>query len=408
MQIGVKMRGNGPINESSRSLLQRETLKTLGRLLVVSTFILGLHVSPSFSQTVLWQCTFDESGATAAEVVAKSGATPYFKYSAPSIVAGGHDGRKAISWYYPNSGYEMGDGFQINIANKPQITFVYWEKFDVDPSKSDIWNVKSTRAYTNVNGGGDFIGALVSLWGGQMWQQGNFGSGKLTVTSNANNVITDPVGYCPGSGPIYNCPNGRLSLNWSPGFGTSWHKIRIYYKVPSSVSAANGVTMLWIDENLIYTLSNISGLPTWSPYIVFITVHPSDDFFQGGLPGNRFPFHHLYDDMTVYDGLVPPTTGISSTNSTAASTFGARVLPFHSRGLRFSVNLLKAGDFTLRLIDAAGREVYSRRERANGGGMHAVEWNAASTRIGGIANGLYFLSLEQEGNRSICRLPVVQ
>ncbi len=368
--------------------------------------VLRLGVVNCFGQAVLWQCTFDEPGATAADVVAKSGATPYFKYSIPSIVTGGHDGRKAISWYYPNNGGEIGDGFTIYLTNKREITFVYWEKFDVDPSKSSIWNVKSTRAYTNND---EYIGGLMSLWGGQMWQQGNFGSGRLTTTPNASNVITDPAGYCPGPGPIYNCPNGRLSLNWSPGFGTSWHKIRIHYKVPSSVSAADGITTLWIDENLIYTLSNIAGTSTWSPYIVFITVHPSDDFFQGGLPGNRFPFHHLYDDMTVYQGYVPPSPAIVAKSSTANSSFNVRALPIHSgQGLRFSLNLPKAGDFTLRLTNAEGREIYSGSENATTSGMHTVEWSAASMRMGRITSGLYLLSLEQEGKKAIYRLPVIQ
>jgi len=257
---------------------------------------------------VLFNCTFEGTGTTASQVVTACGAQQWTIDNSASIVAGaGHDGGRAISYYYPNAGNEVIDLFQINNINKNEVTIEYWEKFDVNPSNSNVWNVKSTRAYTNVNGGADFMGGMMSLWGGQMWQQGNFGSATMTTTSYANNVVIDPAGYCTGSGTSYNCPNGRTSMNWSSGFGTSWHKVRIYYKVPASVSAADGITKVWIDDNLIYTLNNIKGTSTWSPYISYITFHPSDDFFATS--GTKFPFHHLYDDIKLYDGYVPPSTG---------------------------------------------------------------------------------------------------
>lgn len=267
---------------------------------------------------VLFDCTFEGTSTRASQVVTACGAEQWTIDNTATIVAGaGHNGGKAISWYYPNAGYETGDLFQISNINKREVTLEYWEKFSVNPGNSSIWNVKSSRAYTNVNSGADFIGGMMSLWGGQQWQQGNFGGGTLTTTSAASNVIIDANAYCTGSGSTYNCPNGRASMNWSPGFGTSWHKVRIYYKAPASVSAADGVTKVWIDDNLIYTISNIKGTSTWSPYITHITIHPSDDFFQG-VAGNKFTFNHLYDDVRLYEGYVPPSGG--GTQSLAAPT----------------------------------------------------------------------------------------
>jgi len=78
-------------------------------------------------------------------------------------------------------------------------------------------------------------------------------------------------------------------------------------KAPSSDNAADGVTKVWINEGLMYTLSEMTPdlRSQHYPYFTSITVHPSDDFLQA-VGGNRFPFHHLYDDMILYEGLVLP------------------------------------------------------------------------------------------------------
>ncbi len=303
------MQNEKQIPRSSRSLANLVSLKTLERFFIILASVLCPCAGPCFSQTVLWQCTFDESGATAADIVAKSGATPYFSSGTTSIIAGGHDGRKAISWYYSNSGNETGDIFAINIAKKQEITFVYWEKFDVASSASSIWNVKSIRVF-NDQAGQNFLGGIMSRWGAGFWQQGNFGSAKLATTPLVITVNTTPD-YCPGSGHSFTCnpptPPGRTALNWAIGSDTSWYKIRIYMKAPSSDNAADGVTKVWINEGLMYTLSEMTPdlRSQHYPYFTSITVHPSDDFLQA-VGGNRFPFHHLYDDMILYEGLVLP------------------------------------------------------------------------------------------------------
>lgn len=285
--------------------------------------VIGPRISYAATGDVVVNCTFDGAGSTPAQVVANCGMKSNGLGSG-TIVANGYDGKKAIKFYYPNNG-EVYDPFWTPNFNKPEVTVVYWERFDVDPGASGIWNVKSSRAYSNEAGGGDFIGGMMSLWTGEMFQQGNFGSGTLTVTSAVTDVA-NWSGYCTlRSGSVWNCPNGRASVNWKPGFGTAWHKVRIHYKAPSSVSAADGVTTFWMDDNLVYTLTNITGLSTWKPYISYMVFHPSDDFFQG-ISGAKFTFNHFYDDITIYEGYVPPQFTPASSSSAPPPVQQLRVI----------------------------------------------------------------------------------
>ena len=248
--------------------------------------------SPCFSATgdVLFECTFEESGADAAAAVTSCGGNPGSMNDAATIVTGGHDGGKAVNYYYPNLGNEVVKSFTTSALNKNEITITYWEKFNVAPSLSSIWNVKSVRPYIG-SGGNDYFGALLSLWGGGRLYQSPMGGGTATLTIEEsvqevklNEYDTD---YCDFvSGDTYTCPYVHMALSWTPGFGTSWHKIAMYLKVPSSTSSTDGAIKVWIDGVLIYSIANMppSSLWTsgWTSTIKNVSFHPSDDFFTGG------------------------------------------------------------------------------------------------------------------------------
>ena len=280
-------------------------------------------VSQAATGDVLFKCNFDGAGSTAAQVWTGCGGSGSFGYlglSSGSIVSGGQDGGKAMSFYYPNTTTpnELYDPMSTPSFDKTELTYTYWEKFDVDPKSSWVWNVKSSRAYL---GSGGYMGGFVSAENNGNWMQTFWSPAILTTTTKVTHVVTDAdqSGYCGvGSNGVYPC-NTRLSLSWNPGFGTDWHKIRIYLKAPSSTTATDGKNMVWIDENLIYTLSNIPRYSTWGAVFTNISFHPSDDFLSSG----GFPFHHLYDDITVYDGYVPPT---SSGSQIPTALSGLRVV----------------------------------------------------------------------------------
>jgi hypothetical protein len=259
----------------------------------------------------LLNCSFDGPGSTPVQVWTNCGGSSTvgpLGLTSGTIVTGGHDGGKAIKFYYPNTGGELFDPFWSPVLNKREITVVYWEKYDVAPTVSDLWNVKSSRAYTSAS---TYMAGMISRSDGGDWQQTAPGSSNTLTVTDAVTSVANWSGYCNNvSGDVWNCPEGRIKVSWAPGTGTSWHKIRYYLKAPSSSSATDGITMLWIDENLIYSETNIKGAPQANPYITGVSFHPSDDFYQG-TNGTRVPFNHFYDNVTIYEGYVPPQNTVS-------------------------------------------------------------------------------------------------
>ncbi|MDD2321348.1 MAG: hypothetical protein PHO83_14990 [Geobacteraceae bacterium] len=292
------------------------------RLVLLLSILFIPCISHAATGDVLFNCTFDGAGSSPSQVVANCGGNGGSMDNSATIVTGGHDGRKAVSYYYPNGGSEVINAFKTPALNKQELTVEYWEKFDVDPKSSGLMNVKSIRSYVGPNSG-DYMAAIMSAHNNGAWYQSTWatGSGTLTTTSSVTGVVNSSS-YCTGSGTSYTCNSGRLELSWTPGWGTSWHKVRVYMKVPSNSSTADGITKVWIDDKLIYTLSNIKSNSTWYPYTTYILFHPSDDFFQG-IAGTKFAFHHLYDDITVYEGYVPPST---SGTTNLAAPIGLRVV----------------------------------------------------------------------------------
>lgn len=328
-------------------MMKRIKLKSF--LLALSFLILPRIVFAGVGD-VLTSCDFE--GGTGSALSAVGACTNWGKVSdidtVASIVTGGHDGGKAISYYYPNLGNEVVKTFWTpSLPQRQEITLDYWEKFDTDLPSSNIWNVKSVRPYVGatVSNSNNYMAGTMSRHNSSYWYQSRWGNASLDVTSAVNFVSTSS-GYCTGSGFNFLCnssqtSDGRMEVGFVNLWGTSWHNVRMYIKVPSNNTSADGETKVWIDGTLVYTLRNITPSSNWSadwlPYTSSITFHPSDDFFEPADKTNcddqvhacgphtntidpakpycpwtcdkKTDFHHLYDDIVVYDGYVPPAGG---------------------------------------------------------------------------------------------------
>jgi len=296
-----------------QKVLNKKYLKLITSIFVLAVLCVGMSAKAATGD-VLFSCTFDGAGTLASEVVANCGGAGATMDTVASIVTGGHDGNKAVSYYYdnnPNDGHEIVRGFSTPTLNKQQITVDYWEKFDVPESVSGIWNVKSIRPYVG-SGGNDYMAAIISRHNNGRWYQSTWGTATLTTESGMVSNVDDD--NCSGTSSPYTC-TARLSFNYVPSWNTNWKHIRVYIKPPSSDSSADGEVILWLDGEKIYTLSNINKSSLWStgwqPYTTWVLFHPSDAFFEDTVGeddwiGQRVAFHHSYDDITIYEGYIPP------------------------------------------------------------------------------------------------------
>jgi hypothetical protein len=276
---------------------------------------------------VLANCNFESAGTTTQVLNGCGFAT--LNQSTGSIASGeGWNGSKCYKGYYPANTSDLDSArFWTAIGNKKEITIVYYERFSIPTQSNYGWNFKGVRAK---NGDADYMGGTVSQWsrdGGDSWfLYGHLGSATLTTTSAVNRVNTY-AGYCTSTGgSTYSCGN-QLAVEFAPAlqFGVSWRKVRFYLKAPTSVTARDGVAKLWIDETLVFTVTNIAGNSSMLPYFTYVDFRPSDDFFNG------YPkpaLYHYYDDITIYEGLVPPQGTYSAPSQPQAPAVpqGIRIL----------------------------------------------------------------------------------
>lgn len=285
----------------------------------------------------LFQCDFE--GDTGTYTTPKTMWTNYCgaandfsgNNTASIITSGGQDGGQALRFSLPaavtdGGGYEP---YKTNALTTNSATVVYWERYNVDASVNGNWNCKGVRVLSN---GSDYIGGTVTRWGGNRQMIGHLvgipeGSGTMTTTSAISWVAGYPnydsttySGYCTdlqslgivngntNSQPL-TCHLGRYAAfngsatNWE----TTWHKVRLYVKQPTTINASDGVIMYWIDDVLLATISGVNGgnsIPS-GVQIGQVSFNPQNGFFGNPDP-NSPAFYHEYDDIVVYEGYVPP------------------------------------------------------------------------------------------------------
>jgi len=184
-----------------------------------------------------------------------------------------------------------------------EITIVWWERFDVWPIAWSSGGIKSIRPYHG-NGSGDYFGTLISFHGGNSMYSSSWRGG--VVDFNTLDVVTDIVvhkytddGYPTLiSGNTYETVN-KIKWSWE-GMGTEWRKMRQWIKMPTNLATADAEAKLWIDNKLHYHLYNATVKDTGTSVdkITRVAFAPVDE--------SATPHEHWYDEITIYEGYVPP------------------------------------------------------------------------------------------------------
>jgi hypothetical protein len=283
----------------------------------------------SFAATgdTLWSCNFETGASPSAAVTACGGGYDSSINTDAVIATGeGHDGNKAIRYYHPDAAPdEIVSLFNTPALNKQEVTLDFWEKYSVpENAVGVIWNCKSFRMMNGPDDAYDYMAGVISRHDAGYWYQSYWGNGTTpaNLTINPATVMDDVSSDCTFvSTNHYTCAH-KLQVGYQTQWGTNWRHIRVYVKIPTNDSSSDGATTVWINDELFYTLTNITrgdswgSLPGgWYPYVSAITFHPSDDFYSTGVA-----FYHYWDDIVVYEGYVPPTGGDTTPPTTTIST----------------------------------------------------------------------------------------
>ncbi len=196
-------------------------------------FLLLLFSVNLHAQEVLFQCDFNGTGTFQEQWEGAGGTTYENSRARGSIVDGGVNGGKCLKMDISTN---VDAGFPVYVGANP-ITIVYWEKFDKYPIAGG--NIKGVRPYYGTNGG-DYMASTITAHFDDKFYLSAWQEAKLITEENVV-AVDESENYCSNIGAnTYQCNNGRMRLNWTPGFGTEWTKVRLYIKLPSDQETNDG------------------------------------------------------------------------------------------------------------------------------------------------------------------------
>ncbi len=209
------------------------------------------------------------------------------------------------------------DLWTVDFTDKQAVTIDWYERYNVWPITWLYGGNKSIRPY---NGGGsnDYWGALISFHSDHGYQNGFRMSAYGTATVDLTSYVTSyNDNECSGDGTggakTVTCSTG-LGLAWSTdggttaGMGTAWRHMREYVKAPTA-GQSDGEVTLWVDGNLIFSVTgaNLFNLNSGGATITHVNFAPVDE--------SSTAHEHWYDNITIYEGYVPPGDAPTSTGS---------------------------------------------------------------------------------------------
>ena len=192
------------------------------------------------------------------------------------------------------------DAWGLDIIDSREVTVEWYERYNIWPMTWTLGGNKSIRPFWGP-GSSDYMHGLISFYGGNEMYTSALDTGIVTPGENVEIWTTPPHSdSCADLGNgTYDCdvPN-HVKLTWE-GMGTNWRKMKMYIKLPSSNSATDGENKLWIDDELIYSIIDVSRSTLGSdPKVTRFTFAPVDECQEA--------HEHWYDEITVYEGYVPP------------------------------------------------------------------------------------------------------
>lgn len=200
------------------------------------------------------------------------------------------------------------------ISGYSEITLTYWTKFNKNSSSITSGNIKGFRPYV---GGSTYAAAEMSSHFGyshyitSSWDGSSYGSSlTFTPTAAVTQVHTaTPPDYCEDiGGGDYSCPR-QLEINFSVNGdanypANTWRKFRMWIKLPSTTSSADGEIKMWIDDVQLYAITDWDLADGCQTTFSGITFYPSEDAGES--------YEHWMDDIIIYEGYVPPEASGSS------------------------------------------------------------------------------------------------
>lgn len=190
-------------------------------------------------------------------------------------------------------------GWRLNLPGDgaSEITMVWHERYSVWPLEWSVGGCKSMRPY-NGSGSQEYIFGLISFYNGNRMYINKGDSTWIDFNPDVVTTFGDRTGHCtPPEGETDFYCDSASSWIWE-GMGTSWRKMRIWIKMPTDYTSADGEAKFWVDGNLHWHFYDLDMYDKGTTNIINVLFAPVDE--------SATPHEHWYDEITIYEGYVPP------------------------------------------------------------------------------------------------------
>lgn len=297
--------------------MQRHKVLKRSTFIFLTFFLLISLNSPSHANNILFSCDFDSGSGDEWDRWQQCAGDFDLKAS-----EGGGDKRSLATDGVDGSYCAKNDAtsghawtplyIHLNDPYPDELTIVYYEKIKaVNDLPLPGANIKSIRMFNSET---DYqIGSIISHHFNSYFYMSKWDTGQF-IPGDKVYKIKSYTGYCSDNGDgTFTCDGtdgeggelGRLSFKWEPFVkNNTWYQIRTYRKMPSSDTSHDGEVKVWINGELLVDLRDIKIRDGSNSHFEKICWLPSDDADDG--------FSHYLDDVTVYEGYVPPGSDDSS------------------------------------------------------------------------------------------------
>ncbi|WP_153304202.1 hypothetical protein [Desulfovermiculus halophilus] len=297
--------------------MKRKTIFPICVLTLFSLILLSPLSSPAEANKVLFSCDFDTGSGDELDRWQSAAASYGLDYSTDprserDLAQEGVDGS-----YCARSDARDGHAYTpitIHFVDDypEEVTINYWEKIHVTGGDGDLpvagANIKSLRVYNNSDSSTYSIGSILSHHFDSYFYSRSGG----VSTVEFGDIVYDRKDYSSyyaksnGDGTYTAIGDGEndeshIAVKMSPWVeNNKWYNLRVHIKYPSNDSTYDGEYTVWLNDNLVFRATDLKLVDGHDTSVKDIRFLPDQRGDEG--------FYQYLDEITVYEGYVPPNS----------------------------------------------------------------------------------------------------
>jgi hypothetical protein len=202
-----------------------------------------------------------------------------------------------------------------SVSGYDEITVVYKVKFDSSNRAINDGNIKGVRPLQGSSGSYTF--ATLDAHFGRDFYMASWENGATLSPESVVTFVNTNAPYCTQLMGDYDC-NKRMQISFTvdsmDGYpANTWREVRHWFKLPTSGTSADGEAKMWVDDTLVFHLTDVDQDDEDNTVFSSLLFYPSSEDCDDDV-------EHWLDEMKIYEGYVPPGSSYSHKRTPSAPT----------------------------------------------------------------------------------------